>query len=206
MGQVIQIPDISLDYALYGDNRGTISSYLQHQIQTLPEIFIQQSSSLAKKLYEGFNYIRDAAHETALRALDALNIKVAQRNIYAHDSFDALQKASPVMQRWIMANPNVRDLYMNNYCDGYSDSYVDVDPGNIGVRHYDYRRVMDSVAIDTDDGFMVQYFHEDIHPLDKELTQREKYDILKTWGASDWLIKNTKLDFTNPTAKVKRAK
>lgn len=57
-----------------------------------------------------------------------------------------LQSAKPAMQRWLMAMPDYRKLYHRQLCDGFSDSYVDSDPGVVGEDHYDYRRVMNGIV------------------------------------------------------------
>jgi hypothetical protein len=109
------------------------------------------------------------------------------------------------MQRWIMAHPGVRDSYVNQNCEGYSGTYVNMFGDNVGSNHYDYRRVMDGVPIEEEDGFCLQYFHETLLQGDRELEYGEKMAIVKTWGVIDWMLENSQFDFTNPVGKVKRA-
>ena len=52
-----------------------------------------------------------------------------------------------------MAQPDIRSLYHKGHCDGYSDTYVDMEPGLVGEQHYDYRRVMDGVVEETETGW-----------------------------------------------------
>jgi hypothetical protein len=94
-----------------------------------------------------------------------------------------LQAAQPVMQRWIMANPAVRALHLRQECNGYSRTYVDIDPGKIGDDHYDYRRVMNGIVQTDDDTkpFYTIYVGDELLEGDRELDIGEKVDIMSSW-------------------------
>lgn len=112
---------------------------------------------------------------------------------------DQLQGASINMQRWVMANPLVRDFYHNQRCDGYSDTYFDVEPGFVKEDHYDYRRVMDGVMQYKEDGsWYVKCYLEELREDDRDLTHGEKMDIIQTWTKLDYLMTLNKEDPTNP--------
>ena len=90
------------------------------------------------------------------------------------------------MQRWIMANPDVRKLYHEQRIDGYSDTYEDIHENSIGESHYDYRRVMNGIVVDNDDeeadyGWSSVTYFEDLAEEDRELRIDEQYDILSSW-------------------------
>ena len=95
-----------------------------------------------------------------------------------------MQNAKTVMQRWMMANPEVRALYNQQRCDGFSESYVDLQPGKIGENHYDYRRVMDGMVQTTDDGFFIDMYAEQILPEDEDFDFDEQRQVLRTWMSS----------------------
>lgn len=99
-----------------------------------------------------------------------------------------LRQASPLMQRYIMANPKLRKKYNEQLCDGYSDSYVDVDPGTIGKDHYDFRRVTNSMVMVNDDTWEAVNYMEDLIKDDVELEFLEKTSILNTWDAVEHFI------------------
>lgn len=205
MGQVIQVPDVGLDYLLYGDTRPSIEAYLQSQMTHIPQTLLSHGSTIYQALQRGFNYINNLAHNVVLKQLENLGLREDDITIYALTSFREFQNANLATQRWIMANPSVRAIYLDNSCDGYSATYMDVDPGRIGPKHYDYMLATDGVLMDEDDRIVIRYFDRELYPGDRELTTHEKHNIQRLWAASDWLLENTKFDFTNPTAKVKRA-
>lgn len=92
-----------------------------------------------------------------------------------------LQNAGLKMQRWIMACPDVRTLYVNQQCEGYEGMYIDAEPGKVGDAHYDYRRAMNGIIVDSDDGWYANTYIEDLKYGDQDLTIEEQDDILYTW-------------------------
>ncbi len=98
-------------------------------------------------------------------------------------SLKEFQAAQPIMQRWIMAQPDVRALHIRQECNGYEKTYIDIDPGKIGEEHYDYRRVMNGI-VQSDDPTKPFYtwYIDDLIEGDKELDIDEKVDILASWA------------------------
>jgi hypothetical protein len=79
------------------------------------------------------------------------------------------------------------------------DTYVDVEPGLVGEEHYDYRRVMDGVMQDTEDGgWYAKIYVEDLKEGDRDLSHGEKVDILQTWSRLEYLMALNKEDPTSP--------
>lgn len=93
------------------------------------------------------------------------------------------QHAPMVMQRWIMAEPTVRQMYHNGEVEGYPDTYMDMNPTPAyGEDHRDWRLVMDGV-FDDDEGF-VEYFTETDPEYDSEYDELDiidKDNIMTTW-------------------------
>lgn len=109
------------------------------------------------------------------------------------------QGASLTMQRWIMANPTIRELYHNQRIDGYSSSYIDVEPNQVQVNHYDWRRVMDGIMTETEDGsHRFSLYVEDLKEGDRDLTLLERRDILNMWSRAEFLSALAKDDITSP--------
>jgi hypothetical protein len=110
-----------------------------------------------------------------------------------------LQHAQPQMQRWIMAEPTTRSLFHKQQIDGYSDTYVDMQPGKVGVQHYDYRRAMNGLVVETESGgWTATTFMDQLLPNDRALTLGEQIDVQDTWNAMRERIKRKKED---PTSK-----
>jgi hypothetical protein len=111
-------------------------------------------------------------------------------------SYEEFQIAQPVMQRYIMAQPDIRQLFFDQRCDGFSDTYVDQQPGKIGETHYDYRRVMNGMMVEEGEDFVVHHYLDELREGDRELTFHEQVDILSTWQVMSMFMQEKK-DPTN---------
>jgi hypothetical protein len=159
--------------------------------------FLQDSSELIEK----FN------GSEAMRLSRVAYKKVS--NLFQKDVIKPLcevtefQIAQLQMQRWIMAEPTVRTLYHQQRIDGYSETYVDVQPEATGDEHYDYRRVMDGIVTDlpvdgdSEAGWSHTQFIDDLKEGDRELDIDEQSDILITWANVKAIIDAGKEDPTS---------
>lgn len=116
------------------------------------------------------------------------NLKAKAEDTWTFDitpvtSLVGLQTANPYMQRWIMAQPELRQRYLNQEVEGYGESYTNLHGNAVGERHYDYRRVMDGMGTIDEEGLHYTTYHEAIAEGERELTVFEKVDILRTWNA-----------------------
>lgn len=140
----------------------------------------------AQALYERFN--GDRAIELAKAALNQVAGIFQADVIRSINDITHFQIATPVMQRWIMANPFVREIYYEQRCDGYSESYVDPEPGKIGRDQYDWRRVDNGSVHVTDEGWYADQYAEQLNPGDTELDAVDQFRILNTWDALENLF------------------
>jgi hypothetical protein len=117
------------------------------------------------------------------------------------DTISAVQSAQPIMQRYIMAQPDIRELYFKQLCDGYSDSYSNYWGSDIREEHYDYRRVMDGIVEvvkvegEEEEMLKVSYYFEDLIAGDRHLDLDEKFTILSAWD----VVRNALDSKTDPT-------
>lgn len=177
----------SFDAMLYGVPHPGTLAFLQSQF-TQPSQYLTQAGQMfhdrAQQVYEAFN------GSQAIRTMKSI-IRCAQSfmrddRVYVHQSMGELQFAQSRMQRWIMAEPMVREMYHQQRIDGYSDSYVDYHSG-IGEDHYDYRRVMQGyMVVDTTDRpdvpeWSAATWDEELLDGDSELSLEEQNDIQDTW-------------------------
>lgn len=137
----------------------------------------RESYTRAMETFERYN------GETAMRRARELSRRAAhivkQDVIREMRSIADFQSAQPRMIRELMAEPTLRRMYQRQECEGYSGSYIDMFPGDIGHDHYDYQRVMDGVFLEDDEDpnsvngpMFVQYFMEG-----DELEGDYKHDI-----------------------------
>lgn len=155
-------------------------SNFSHSLTELGRKFMETS----QEIYERVN--SSEAMRQARAAIRNVRSMFDPNEIYYVDNLERMRTAQPMMQRFIMAEPLLRDLFHRQQCDGYSSTYIDVDPGRIGDQHYDWRRVMTGIIqeeVDEDgiDTWVARNFYEDLRPEDRDLTIEEKSAVLSTW-------------------------
>lgn len=170
---------------------------VSQSIQTAGNAFMERAS----QMFEQFS------SEDALRLTRATLRRV--QTLWQSDQIQLLvdigqfQHAPEKMQRWVMAQPDVRAMYHAQQLDGYSDSYVDFHAGDIGEVHYDYRRVMDGIVVLNPDAdkdtpeWYADSFLEELLPDDMDLTVSEQNDILESWQHVAALIRRGTEDPTS---------
>lgn len=190
----------AFDAVVYGEQSHHNTNFFRNQMQMLTQPLISANLVFvekAKELYERFE--GSDAMKLARSALRAVSSVLMRDTVYYHAPGIHTQMAQPVMQRWIMANPMIRQMYHEQKLDGYSESYMDVDPGKIGEAHYDYRRVMDGVLVfgQGEEDWWRTEFIEETHDWDLELGIQDKADIIDTWSAIEAFVKGGSRDPTS---------
>jgi hypothetical protein len=89
-----------------------------------------------------------------------------------------MQHAPVVMQRYIMADPTIRKMFLAQQLDGYSDTYQNIHGNAIGPDHYDYRRLNNGLIEEREDGGWESWtYFEDLLEGDHELRFDEQMDL-----------------------------
>lgn len=191
----------------FGQKHPGTLNFLQNQIsniQNMSSVFTDAGKmfiSAATDMYNQYN------SSEALRRVEAAVRKVSHvfqtntiRSIWEIGDF---QQAPIIMQRYILAEPTVRQMYLDQRCDGYSNTYVNVHGNDIKDDHYDYRRVMDGIVQDyvDDDGvtdWTASFYIEDLIEGDRKLSVEEQCCIIDTWEAIRYTISCGEDDPTSP--------
>lgn len=164
---------LMVDHLMFPKVSNSVQTWLHNQMYAP----IDNLVGIAATMYQHTK----SAYEDINNAIRLSNIKAAIRSIEGQDLVDPntiqnicnsnmLHTANPTTQRYIMAMPELRELYHKQRVDGYSATYHDSEPGCVGKDHYDYRRVTDGVIIETEDSStLTHYFQEDLYdegPID----------------------------------------
>lgn len=193
-------PEI-FNYLIHPEQNPLNQQYLDYQRQQSYGML----SEIGRKFYdaslEAYNTL---ANSFAVKAAKAMVRRI--RNVFQADSvmsletIEELQMAPPLMQRYIMANPVIRELHQEQRIDGYSDTYVDMYPKDKGEEHYDYRRVMNGVVKFEGEGedstWTFRNYLDELVEGDRELTAGEQADIIGVWELAE-LFLEAGVDITN---------
>jgi hypothetical protein len=158
------------------------------------EEFIQTSNQIFDSVYSA------RALELTRAAINKAGALFDPDVIKHLNTLSEIQVAKPTMIRHIMANPFIRQKFIDGRCEGYGEAYIDFEPGKIGENHYDFRRVMDGVVRvdeETGDAFYRLYC-EELRPGDEQLSTGQQLDILKTWDSAEGFMRLAAKDPTSP--------
>jgi hypothetical protein len=192
----------SFDAILYGEDHPNTISYLQNQFTgNVGNTLNDAARNIYEKAKQTFEYFNSAeAMQFTRKAIQSVK-GIFQANVISHlCDLTEMQAACSTMQRWIMSNPNVREQYHLQKCEGYADTYIDYHPKDITENHYDYRRVMDGMFVfDEKDDWKVNIYLDDLIEGDRHLVFEEQCDIVSTWTKMDILMA---LGGKDPTSSV----
>ncbi len=184
MAQVLEGGGDLFSALMYNKHHVGTLEFLSEQANKFTGILSEAPAAFFKateSVYKRFD--SSAAIRTARAAVRRVSNMWQMEGIAPLTTIGQLQNASIEMQRWVMAEPNVRKRYINQECDGYSATYAPIDRTDIAERHYDYRRVVNGVYIDQPDGdYAATTWDEELNADDGDLDLSEQIDILETWA------------------------
>jgi len=184
---VIEASPLAFDYLAFPNQSPNTLQYFQNQMQSFSNAltetgqrFMQGAKELYAKIHDNTT-IRIA--KAAIRHANGLY----QPNVIIQiDDIEGMRSATPMMQNYIMAQPDLRDMYHRQLVNGYSDTYIDIDPNQNHEQHYYYRRVMDSVVQDTEVNgqyeWVARQYCDELLDGHQDLSTEERHSILLTWN------------------------
>jgi hypothetical protein len=195
---VLTAPDVSaLDYLIYPEQNHMNQRFFYNQVNQMSNALTDVGRQFMEASKEIYNRINDS--NTVRMAKAAVRVAKGMLHpnaVYPIYTLDDIQGAQPVMQRYIMACPEVRELYQNQTCDGYSNTYVDMHPGDIQQTHYDYRRVMTGLPIEKVEGTETEtyfrYYPDEAIDNERSLSSDEKFMIIDAWDIAKLFINEGK--------------
>tara|TARA_B100000929_G_scaffold185186_1_gene146616 strand:- start:772 stop:1404 length:633 start_codon:yes stop_codon:yes gene_type:complete len=204
MARIVQGDDSTFNALALGELHPNTQQFLSAQMEAPTHNLTTQGQSFFQNTRSLFERLEDS------RA--ARLVKAAQRaigSIWQNDGVRLLstignfQWATNTMQRWVMAQPEVRKMYHEQRLEGYSGQYRDAYPTDIGESHYDYRRatngfvfVKDNPA-DDEPEYTATTYYDDLDPSENELDLLEQVDIVDSWENVVNLIRHGKDDPTS---------
>ena len=105
-------------------------------------------------------------------------------------------QATGIMRNYIMANPNVMQLYMDDRISGFEGEFASLCSG-LGRDNYYYNKAIDGMNIyDTETG-LARTDYNASRDGRTALSVRERIDINRTWNASNLHVAKGLFDMTN---------
>lgn len=199
MAVLISGDNAIFDAMVYGQGNQSGHDYmamLNNQfMQTLTPDLYAYYTNIGNTVYAGINQA-DAMNR--LRMLGNQYMEIFQPDAILYlQSLEHFQNANPIMQRWLMANPDVRTMYHRGEIDGYSETYVDYDPNMIAGQQYDYRRATANTWVMDQYGNYTMTDWCDYVAEGDLLSFEEKHAIQKSWDNMLGILDQRKKDPTS---------
>jgi hypothetical protein len=185
--KVLNGGDATFNALVYPPPDNNLLNYLQQNVEHaraamsgISDRFVDMASNMYNKFNS--NEVINAGKALLFGTETHLNHNVIYPVSYGH-----LAEANYVMQRYIIAQPDVNKMYQNNTCEGFQDTYVDFEPDNEGTERMDYRNVMDGVIQydEKGNGYIMHYTDSnEYEPLDT----LDKFSVLHTWDSVAYSI------------------
>lgn len=197
--RIVQGGQAAFNALAFGSKPPELRSFFEERLQSINAGIGGYSEKFKARANEMFNSFHgDRVVQIAKAALNQVRGFFKPDEIVNLTTIEDLQVAQATMRRMIMANPVVRELYHKQRCDGYSDSYVDADPGKIGWDHYDYCRVMTGIVEVTDESWKFTSVAHDQRPGDSELDFHDQFSIVaQTWPSLEAIMAQAAKDPTS---------
>lgn len=182
----------AFDALAFGEKHPSTVDFLRNQYEQVSGLITEAGRAFfdrSRQTFEHFN--SNAAIDFARTAINKLvgGAIGIDRVSYLSD-LEQLQKATAVMQRWLMANPVVRERYLDQRLDGYSDTYANIHGLDVGWHHYDYRIATQGLGwCDDEDHEHWTQYEDELREGDRHLTLGEQVDIRDSWAVMNLLLK-----------------
>jgi hypothetical protein len=163
----------AFDALAYGLPNVNTLQYLQQGIQQVQQYLTpigQQFMAKVNEYYEAAN--GSEAMRKARAAINKAQHLFQTDTIQHMNTIGQFQNAGHVMQRYVMANEVVQQMYEDHRLEGYQGMYVAPFEGQFREQNYNWRRVMNGVMQmdeDPDGSFWFQTWDETLLAGDREL-------------------------------------
>lgn len=190
--------DEDFNRAVFGEQDYRDSGFFRRQYESLKESASMFKKEWVDKATKAFNYhFGEEAVRRARRAIKQVESLFSRDIVKPLSILEDFQTANPSMRRWVRANPVIRQMWKDQRISGYDEECPERERKE-GFDNYDYRRVMDGIAVDLPDGSSsYTNYYEDLRDGDRELIVEEQTAILTTWDILELYAKATLEDPTS---------
>lgn len=174
---------------------GQVSRSVMDSLAETSRYFTEHISDRAKSFYDTVresekDLIHSRLNGYVKRSIRGLASLWSDNSIRPLTTLRGIKLANEATIPYIMANPVLRKKYHDNEVDGYSDTYVDEQPGEIGATHVDYMEITNGVFMENEKGelYATEYYNDLLYERN-ELDIEDKHNIVTlTWPAVETFL------------------
>jgi hypothetical protein len=188
--QIIYGGDDVVSELMYGSRSDNLIQELRNNLNFKNPLLTEQGKAYAARANQVFEQVSGwDVVRAARKAVSAISGYIRNDQITFFDTLEQIQTAPPKMQRFVMASLEIRKSYQAGLLNGYSESYVDIQPGMIGHDHYDYRVASHGIVQTTvtDEGtpqYEVTQWKMELAKWDEKLSQNNRLDLARTFSVA----------------------
>lgn len=182
---------------------GYASAFSQEQMRVNSYSFDQILSGKARSMIDAVaNHYVHITESEAIRSVKALgrlleNFALPNR-VMQLDGISELQHAPDVMIPYIMAEPTVRRMYLDDRCEGYGDKYINLYGDLIGSTDPVYQTVTHGMWVDQGNGELECHMYSNVAiEHDQQMSMPDQLNVLRTWDSLRSVLDLAKEDPTS---------
>lgn len=199
MASFVDGGSLAFDQMMYAPKSRDNLEFLQNRSQHITQNLTEAGRNFFQGARDTWN---DFFGEGAARLARAVTRTVAslwETNVVrALETIGQMQNAPLVMQRGIMSDPYIKEMYLKQKIDGYSDTYVNRYGDTQGHDNYDYRRVNDGIVLEKEGGGWEAWtYFEELEDSEDALYFDQQVEMLHSIGNIVRMIRRGKDDPTS---------
>jgi hypothetical protein len=165
-----------------------LMDYMQQQFQDLYSKIQGHASVFANKAKQIFDFFQSNVVANRAKELLQNTSTIVRDDIIQCFNYDTIQDAGWLTRRYIMANPDLWHLYVNNRCDGWNDEWVVEDRELPAEDRLDYMHAMDGVLqFDEEGNGFFRFYSTDV---ENPLNLSERLCIKQLWDIAENVMAN----------------
>lgn len=202
MNQIIYGDENVIAELTYGGRSDKLINELRHHLDFSNPMLTEQGKLYAQEASRVFEQVSgwDVVRATR-KAAAAVTGYVQTNTITVVDTVEGLQTMNVRQQRFLMSDEELRKQYGDGRIDGYSETYVDIQPGIIGLAHYDWRCANSGLVHVTETeeslSYKVTHVKEELQSWDEALSPTARLDNARTIQVAKHYMRTLKEDITN---------
>ena len=166
------------------DNNFT--NYIKQNAASVLNTISNRGGAFVNNIKHMYNVVNDNSAVARAKDLLTLNANVIVDDRITNITKSNIFNAGMLNKRYIMANPDIFDMYTNNRCNGYDDIWLNTDVVTDPYDRSDYLRAMDGVyQFEKDGARIIRVYEEE----EEKLTVTEKFVISDMWDVAMGLVK-----------------
>lgn len=180
--------ELGFEALVYNQPDQRILNYLQNGINTAAAKFQETNTGFidnARSLYENFN---GSAVLNAAKAIVGTIDNHLNPDVILSLNEETIFNPMPVMQQYMMVQPDLWELNRNQMCSAYDGMYYNTEPNVKSYEdHTKYQEVMDGIMqIDeeSDESYFITYSGSDM----EDLHFMDQMSIMNSWSVASDLI------------------